>query len=77
MAPSKDWEAAPRSLEEVVAAVAGANPGRSIIDCPGCGLIFPGPPAGQVRAVACPECGHTAADVDQVTVNPQTPRELR
>ena len=73
MAPSRDRDAAPRSFEMVVAAVAGANPGRKIIDCPGCGLVFPGPPAGQVRAVACPECGHTAADLSQVTVNPPDP----
>jgi uncharacterized paraquat-inducible protein A len=60
----------PRSFEEVVAAVARANPGRRIIDCPGCGLIFAGPPADHVRAVECPECGHTAANVTQVAVDP-------
>src|SRR4051794_15266866 len=60
---------APRSFEEVVAALAVANPGRRIIDCPGCGLIFAGPPAVQVHAVQCHECGHTAEDVSQVTVN--------
>ena len=74
MTPSKDGGDAPRSFEEVVAAVAGANPGRRIIDCPGCGLIFPGAPAGQLCAVACPGCGHTAADVSQVIVNPSDPR---
>jgi hypothetical protein len=73
MASSKDWGDAPRSFEEVVSAVAGANPGRRIIDCPGCGLVFAGPPAGQLRAVACPECGHTAEDVSQVSVNPSDP----
>jgi uncharacterized paraquat-inducible protein A len=73
MALGKDWGDAPRSFEEVVAAVAGANPGQRIIDCPGCGLVFPGPPAVEVRAVACPECGHTAEDVCQVTVNPSNP----
>ncbi len=70
MAPRNDWDDVPRSFEEVVAAVAAANPGRRIIDCPGCGLVFAGPPAGQLRAVACPECGHTAEDLSQVTVNP-------
>jgi hypothetical protein len=70
LAQRKDRDDAARSFEEVVAAVARANPGRRIIDCPGCGLVFAGPPAGQVRAVVCPECGHTAKDASQVTVNP-------
>jgi hypothetical protein len=70
LAQNQDWEDSSRSFEEVVAALAGANPGRKIIDCPGCGLIFAGPPAGQVGAVECPDCGHTAEDVSQVTVNP-------
>ena len=70
MAQRKTEGDAPRSFEEVVAAVARANPGRRIIDCPDCGLIFAGPPSGQVHAVECPECGHTAEKVTQVTVDP-------
>jgi uncharacterized paraquat-inducible protein A len=73
LAERKDWDDAPRPFEEVVAAAAGVNPGRNIIDCPGCGLIFAGPPAGHERTVACPGCGHTADDVSQVAVDPPDP----